>query len=88
MKAEPDAPRRGRVAALAYFAFALASLIWPVFPLLGNHIEPRVAGLPWSLVYVLGIVALNALVLALLYVRRVVRTDDSSLGEDEGGGGS
>lgn len=48
------------------------ALVWPVYPWLGNHIEPRVLGLPWSLVYVLLVIAANFAALALLYVFRVV----------------
>ena len=57
---------------IAYFFVALACLVWPVFPALGNSIDPRVWGLPWSLTYVLGIVVCNALVLGALYVSKIV----------------
>ena len=58
--------------AVAYFVVVTASLVWPLFPMLGNHVEPRVLGMPWSLCYVLGVVMMNAFVLLGLYVARVV----------------
>jgi hypothetical protein len=58
--------------AVAYFLVVTAALVWPLFPILGNHVEPRVLGMPWSLCYVLGVVMMNALVLLGLYVARVV----------------
>ena len=72
---------------VAYFIVALLSLIWPIFPALGNAVHPRVLGLPWSLVYVLGVVACNALVLGVLYVTGVVDAEEpeaeSGTGEEE-----
>ncbi len=59
---------------VAYFVFATALLIWPIFPALGNRIEPRVLGLPFSLVYVLAVIVANTLVLAALYRARVIDT--------------
>ncbi len=53
--------------AIAYFVAATLALIWPVYPWLGNRIEPRVFGLPWSLFYVLAIIFANALVLMWLH---------------------
>lgn len=47
-------------------------LVWPIFPWLGNHVHPRVFGLPWSLVYVLLVVAANAVVLGLLVRFRIL----------------
>jgi len=64
-------PAIGRIA-LGYFALSAVALVAPVYTAVGNHIEPRVLGLPWSLVYVLGVVLANALVLATLYVGRWV----------------
>lgn len=58
--------------ALGYFAVSVAALVWPIYPWLGNHIEPRVLGLPWSLVWVLLVITANFLVLALLYRLKVV----------------
>ncbi|MEZ4453729.1 MAG: hypothetical protein R3B09_30015 [Nannocystaceae bacterium] len=52
---------------LAYFAVATASLVWPLYPALGNAIEPRVLGLPWSLVYVLVVIVANTAALMILY---------------------
>ena len=48
--------RRSRIGArLAglWFLVSVALLVWPVYPWLGNHVHPRVLGLPWSLVWVL-----------------------------------
>lgn len=59
-------------AAVVYFALATAALVAPVHTWLGDHIEPRVAGLPWSLVWVLLIILANFVVLALLHRARVV----------------
>ena len=75
-----------RVAAI-YFLFATAALVWPLYPWLGNHIEPRLLGLPWSLVYVLLAIASNFAVLLVLYRMRLV--DDlelpGAIGADPGG---
>jgi hypothetical protein len=57
---------------LLYFALATASLIWPIYPWIGNHIEPRVLGLPWSLVWVLIVITCNFLVLTALFRLRVI----------------
>ena len=76
------APPRGRSRlaarlAVAWFVLATASLVWPLYPLLGDHVEPRVLGLPWSLVWVLLVIAANFGVLLLLYRFRLV--DDREL---------
>ncbi|MFO0637028.1 MAG: hypothetical protein U0168_29710 [Nannocystaceae bacterium] len=70
-RARTHGPTAARVG-LGFFVLSTAMLITPVFPWLGNHIEPRVLGLPWSLVYVLGVVAIDCLALAGLYVLRAV----------------
>jgi len=57
---------------LAYFALATAALIWPIYPRFGDHIEPRVFGLPWSLTWILIVIACNFAVLSLLYRLRVI----------------
>lgn len=57
---------------VAYFLVSSALLIWPLHGWLGNHIEPRVFGLPWSYAYVLSIVVANFIVLALSYRYRWV----------------
>lgn len=77
MLASMTGVRWNRVA-VAYFLLATASLVWPVFPIVGNHVEPRVLGMPWSLCYVLGIVTANALVLLALYFARVVDSREVS----------
>lgn len=61
--------RIGRIA-LVWFAISTALLVAPVYTSLGNAIEPRVLGLPWSLVYILGVILVNSSVLAVLYVGR------------------
>lgn len=63
-------------AALVYFALSTVALVAPVYTTFGNAIEPRVLGFPWSLAYVLGVVLLNATVLAVLYAGRWVDGDD------------
>jgi predicted PurR-regulated permease PerM len=67
--------------ALLYFGAATAALVWPVYPWLGNRIEPRVMGLPFSLVWILGIIASNFCVLVLLYRLRLI--DDLEVEESE-----
>lgn len=59
-------------AGLVWFVVSTLALVAPVFTTIGNAIEPRVFGLPWSLCYVLAIIALNCGVLSWLYVRRAV----------------
>ncbi len=76
MSSEPRATRGWTRFGVLYFAFATALLIWPIYPALGNRIEPRVLGLPFSLVYVLGVLVLNTLVLAGLYRARVIDADE------------
>lgn len=67
----PRVPRLARLSPL-FFVATTAALVWPIYPLLGDHIEPRVFGLPWSLVYVLAAIVLNTAVLAALYLTRTV----------------
>jgi hypothetical protein len=74
-------PRRSlstRLAA-AWFLLSTALLVWPVYPWLGNHVHPRVLGLPWSLVFVLLVITANFAALLLLYFLRVI--DDRELPE-------
>ncbi len=35
----------------AFVAICLAALVWPGYPLFGNRIEPRLFGLPFSLMW-------------------------------------
>lgn len=58
--------------AVLYFLASVALLVWPLYPWIGNRVEPRVSGLPFSLIYVLAIVAANFGVLIFLYSRRLV----------------
>lgn len=57
---------------MLWFLVSTALLVWPVYPWLGNHVHPRVLGLPWSLVWVLLVIAANFVALLLLYRLRVV----------------
>jgi hypothetical protein len=76
-----------RVAPL-FFVATTALLVWPLYPWLGNAIEPRVLGLPWSLVYVLLVIVVNAVVLSWLYLARVIDAADDAVGvaDEEGPG--
>jgi hypothetical protein len=64
-----------------FFVGSTAALVWPVYPLLGDHVEPRVFGLPWSLVWVLGVIVINTAVLVALYLARAVDSAEAS-GDD------
>ena len=66
--------------AVAWFVVSTIALVAPVYTAIGNSIEPRVLGLPWSLVYVLVVVAVTTGVLAWLYIARKV----DSAEHDEG----
>ena len=59
--------------AIAYFVASTAALVAPVYTAVGNRIEPRIFGLPFSLVYILGVIAANLAVLAWIYRRGVGR---------------
>lgn len=74
----PQPARRGYGTwlAIAWFVGSTGLLIAPAFMTLGNHITPRVFGLPWSLVYVLGLIAANFVVLLVLYRRGVVDSEE------------
>lgn len=81
-------PRSGRsraiaAAALVWFVVSTLLLVAPIFFVVGNAIEPRIFGLPFALVYVLGVVAINFVVLAFLYVTRSV--DHGEASEDDDG---
>ena len=65
-----------------YFIGATLALIWPIYGWFGNHIEPRVFGLPWSLTYVLLVIAANTAVLTALYIGRWA--DGPEDGDDDG----
>jgi hypothetical protein len=79
----PLAPRRalGPRLAVLWFLLSTALLVWPVYPWLGNHVHPRVLGLPWSLVFVLLVITANFAALLLLYRFRVV--DDREASDEE-----
>ena len=65
--------------AVVYFVLATAALVWPVYPWLGNHIEPRVFGVPFSLIWILAIITSNFCVLVVLYRLRLI--DDREVDE-------
>ena len=84
MDPTPSRRRRATRFALIYFAGATAALVWPLYPWLGNRIEPRIIlGLPWSLTWVLIVIAANFLALALLYRLRLVDDREHEDGEGE-----
>lgn len=66
-----------------YFVASMAALVWPLYPLLGDHIEPRVFGVPWSLAYVVVVILCNFVVLVALYLTRAI---DATEHEDDAGG--
>ncbi len=71
---------------VVYFVVATLALVWPLYGWLGNSIEPRVFGLPWSLVYVLLVIVANTLVLAALFYGRGQREDDDEDGHERAPG--
>ncbi len=79
-----DRKRTLRRLAVLYFVASTLMLVWPIYPWLGNHVEPRVVGLPWSFAYVLGVVFANFVVLAWLHAARVV-DDPPSFNEGDRG---
>lgn len=76
-------PRLAAPLALLLFAATTAFLVWPLYPWLGNSIEPRVLGLPWSLAYVLIVVAVDTVALVVLYYTRAIDAEEHP--EDAGG---
>lgn len=81
----PPVPRSRLAAPLALLLFAAttACLVWPLYPLLGNSIEPRILGLPWSLTYVLLIIGVDAVALVFLYYTRAI---DAAEAPEDGDG--
>jgi hypothetical protein len=69
--------------ALLLFVVATAFLVWPLYPWLGNSVEPRVLGLPWSLTYIVLVVAVDTTALVVLYVTRAIDADEPT--EADGG---
>lgn len=59
-----------------FFIATTALVVWPLYPWLGNAIEPRVLGLPWSLSYVIGVILIDAAALTALYLLRVVDAEE------------
>ena len=72
-----------RMAPLLFVA-TTASLVWPLYPWLGNHVEPRILGIPWSLSYVILVIAVNTAALVALYMLRAV---DASEHPEDGANG-
>jgi len=73
-----------RVAPL-FFVATTALLVAPLYPWLGDSVEPRVWGLPWSLMYVLLVIVINAAALTGLYMARVIDAREDEAGADEVG---
>ena len=48
------ARRWPHVALALWCAATLSALIWPVYDVLGNHVDPLVLGLPMSLAWIVG----------------------------------
>jgi hypothetical protein len=79
MAAGPSQAGIRRVAlTCVYFVVATLALVHPVFTSLGNRIEPRFIGLPFSLVYVLGWIGLNCLVLIWVYRARLISAEEEA----------
>jgi heme/copper-type cytochrome/quinol oxidase subunit 3 len=84
MPDDPDAPpppdrSRRRTAArwgVVWFLISTLLLVAPIFTTYGNRVHPRVLGLPFALVYVLAVVALNFAVLVALFVTRAIDEGD------------
>ena len=74
-----------RTACVLYFALSTACLVWPIYPWLGNRIEPRFLGLPFSLTWILAIILANFLVLVLLYRLRLIDADELETNTPEDG---
>lgn len=66
------------------FVVATAFLVWPIYPWLGNSIEPRVLGLPWSLAYVLMVIAVDTTALVILYLTRAIDAAEHPEDDDHG----
>ena len=58
--------RRVYRAAVAYFLFVAAAMMWPVYPLF-SHVRPFLLGMPLALFYLAFLVILSFLVAVLLY---------------------
>ena len=78
---------RTRRSAWPHLAFALfclsafVALTWPVYPALGNRIEPRLLGLPYSLAWIVGWIVAS-LVALVAYERFVSRRSEHGSGAD------
>jgi hypothetical protein len=53
--------------AIGYFAVSAAFVVAPLFFWWGNFVNPRVLGMPWSLVSVLIVILANFAMLVALY---------------------
>lgn len=61
-----------------YFVIATLALIHPIFTYVGNRIEPRLMGLPFSTVYVLLWIGLNSFVLTWMYRSRLLEAEEKA----------
>jgi len=77
-------PAWPHVAFALFCACAFVALTWPVYPRLGNRIEPRVLGLPFSLAWIVGW-TVASLIALVLYERGVSRRSEQSSGPDGDG---
>lgn len=70
---------RRLVARLAplFFVGMTALLVWPLYPWLGDTIEPRVLGVPWSLAYIVAVILVDAAALTALYTLRVIDAEEA-----------
>jgi hypothetical protein len=75
-----DRSRLAPRAAVIWFVLATATLVWPIYPMWFDRIEPRILGLPFSLAWILIIILANFAVVAVLYRLRLV--DDREVDEE------
>ena len=70
MDSGPDSrARRWPHVALALYALVcLTALVWPVYDLAANRLEPYVLGLPFSLAWIVGWALLTFIVLVGYYL--------------------
>ncbi len=63
----PPLQRRLYRLAVAYFVAVFFSSMWPIYPIF-SRIEPMVLGMPFSLVYLIVLLALSFFVLLGIYL--------------------
>ncbi len=69
-------------AVVVFYVFLFLALMWPIYPRFAS-IEPRVIGLPFSLIYVIGGLVLSFLALWGLYLWEEASDDDIKATEPE-----